>query len=174
MTHQSLLTQIFIHVGIIQQTNYTCNFYRLYNVCGPTVRKIKEVGLARKLVTIYSSHIFNYSFDAKEFSFNISQSYCYPHDSRIITPPSSCLQGPSCSQSAHHTHKTIKMVHTFAYQNMHVSSPLQSTTTFYKNFSWDIYFPCIQFPIILIPLAKTFPIHDINLQLQLPSQSHSS
>ena len=174
MTHQSLLTQIFIHVGIIQQTNYTCNFYRLYNVCGPTVRKIKEVGLARKLVTIYSSHIFNYSFDAKEFSFNISQSYCYPHDSRIITPPSSCLQGPSCSQSAHHTHKTIKMVHTSAYQNMHVSSPLQSTTTFYKNFSWDIYFPCIQFPIILIPLAKTFPIHDINLQLQLPSPSHSS
>ena len=105
MTHQSLLTQIFIHVGIIQQTNYTCNFYRLYNVCGPTVRKIKEVGLARKLVTIYNSHIFNYSFDAKEFSFNISQSYSYPHDSRIITPPSSCLQGLSFSQSAYHTHR---------------------------------------------------------------------
>ena len=105
MTHQSLLTQIFIHIGIIQQTNYTCSFYRLYSVCCPTVRKIKEVGLARKLVTIYNSHFFNHSLDAKEFSLNISQSYSYPHDSRIITPPSSCLQCLSFSQSAYHTHK---------------------------------------------------------------------
>ena len=145
MTHRSLLTQIFIHIGIIQQTNYTCSFYRLYNVCGPTVRKIKEVGLARKLVTIYSSHIFNYSFDAKEFSFNISQSYCYPHDSRIITPPSSCLQGLSFSQSAYHTHKTIKMVHTFAYQTCMSVRPFSQLLCFTRTFHETSTFPAYNF-----------------------------
>ena len=164
MAHHSLLTQIFIHIGIIQQTNYTCSFYRLYSVCCPTVREIKEVWLAKKLVTIYNSHFFNHSLDAKEFSLNISQSYSYPHMTleslhhlhHMPLMPIIFAIGISyikCT-SFYYTHKSNRnMVHTFAWQDMYFSSPLQSTTTFYQNFSWDICFPCIQFPIILIPLA---------------------